>query len=86
MKMCQMGAANIAIGGKQYSVRVMRAYTNTHGEQISERIEITTQWETVMPCDVFSVRPRMIYRSASISPNGKLGKKVLKAAALRLEA
>lgn len=42
---------------------------------------ISTSWEVINPRTVWSVHPKYWHRSASVSPHGKLGRKILKLAA-----
>jgi hypothetical protein len=58
---------NININGKEYKVTKREdGYT-----------EIVTTWESIIPSTAQSVFPQYCHRFASISPFGRLGKKVL---------
>lgn len=58
---------NINISGKEYNVTKREdGYT-----------EIVTTWESIIPSTAQSVFPKYFRRYASISPFGRLGKKVL---------
>jgi hypothetical protein len=57
----------ISLNGKQYSI-LIRDCGN---------VDICTEWEIPHPSDAGLVHPRMVHRYASVSPYGKLGKKIL---------
>jgi hypothetical protein len=58
---------NISINGKEYKVTKREdGYT-----------EIVTTWESIIPSTAQSVFPQYCHRFTSISPFGRLGKKVL---------
>ena len=58
---------NITINGKDYKVtKHENGYT-----------EIVTTWESIIPSTAQSVFPKYCHRFSSISPFGRLGKKVL---------
>jgi hypothetical protein len=59
----------VTVDGKNYSVTVSETGS----------ISIWTNWQVPCIADLrrLSVRPRMIDKSASVSPYGRLGKKVL---------
>lgn len=70
---------------------VAKTYVTLEGRQYSVTkyadgsVSIWTSWETINPRTVWSVRPEVWHRSASVSPYGRLGKKVLKLAAASLK-
>jgi len=63
------GRSYVNLGGKHYHVFV-------HDDG---RVSIGIQWESILPSDVYMVHPRMLSHSRSVSPYGRLGKRILKA-------
>jgi hypothetical protein len=63
----EMTKHNISINGKDYKV-------TKHEDGYTE---IVTTWESIVPSTAQSVFPQYCHRFASISPFGRLGKKVL---------
>jgi hypothetical protein len=68
----------VQLNGKEYTVSIRDAYTTQDGDQVPEQISIWVQWQIPSVADRWSVRPMMIDKSASVSPYGVLGKKILK--------
>ena len=63
--------------GKEYTVRMYPDSANIHGEFMRGWTEISVEWEVPSVADRWSVQPTTIHKSASVSPYGRLGKKIL---------
>jgi len=71
----------VKLNGKEYTVCIYPDSTNNHGELVKGWTEIGVEWEVPSVADRHSVFPTMIHKSASVSPYGRLGKKILAAMA-----
>lgn len=71
----------VDLNGKQYTVKQYSDGVNIHGEYLQGWTEIGVEWEVPSVADRYSVFPTMIHKSASVSPYGRLGKKILAALA-----
>ena len=71
-----MSKTYVTLNGKQYTVSF---------RDDGYPPNIWTTWEVINPRTVWSAHPEYWHRSASISPFGRLGKKVLKLAEAKLK-
>jgi len=73
----------VTLDGKQYRITRMPGWIRQDGTTEPDRLDIWTSWEVPSVADMrtWSICPTMITRSKSVSPYGRLGKKVLAALA-----
>jgi hypothetical protein len=69
----------VALNGKHYTVTIRDAFTDAGGYTYPAETSIWVEWEVPSVADRWSVRPTMIHKSTSVSPYGRLGKKILAA-------
>jgi hypothetical protein len=67
----------VNLNGKQYAVTLRDAWTDAGGYTRPAEVSIWVEWEVPSVADRWSARPTMIHKSTSVSPYGRLGKKIM---------
>lgn len=68
---------HVTLDGKTYRVVKRPEMKMADGSTFPASVSIYVSWETVRPGDQWSVHPQKIHRTASISPTGRIGRRVL---------
>ena len=69
---------SVTVNGKTYSVTQRDAHRAADGGIVPAEVAIWIHWQVPSVADRWSARPVMIDKSASVSPYGRLGTKILK--------